>query len=100
MRWFIFAHCFSLLLQAVLLRHQSDPVKDLQILALRLQLDIVQRKLDKLLRVSRAEELCLVLLTVHLKRIAGNSARELRDMFRIFQPETVLNWRRELMRRR
>lgn len=45
MRWFLVAHCFSLLV-LILLRHQSDQAKDLQILLLRRQLEIVQRKLD------------------------------------------------------
>jgi hypothetical protein len=45
MSWFIVAHCFSLLLELVLLRHQPDPAKDLQILLLRRQLTIAQRKL-------------------------------------------------------
>jgi hypothetical protein len=45
MRWFIVAHCFSLLLELVLLRHQCDQAKDRQTL-LRRKLEIVQRKLD------------------------------------------------------
>jgi len=97
---FIIAHCFSLLLELVLLRRQSDQAKDLQILLLRRQLEIVQRKLDQPLRVSRAEKFSLALLTVRLKRVAGQNVRELRDVIRIFQPKTVLKWHRELVRRK
>ena len=100
MRWFILAHCFSLLLELVLLRRQSDQSKDLQILLLRRQLEILQRKLDKPLRVSHAEKFSVALLTVRLKRITGKSAKELRDTIRIFQPETVLKWHRQLVRRK
>lgn len=100
MRWFIIAHCCSLLLDLVLLRRQSDQAKDLQILLLRRQLEIVQRKLDKPLRVSRAAKFFLALLTVQLKRITRHSAKELCDVIRIFQPETVLKWHRELVRQK
>ena len=92
MRWFIIAHCCSLLLELVLLRRQSDQAKDLQILLLRRQLEIVQRKLDKPLPVSRAEKFSFALLTVQLKRITRQIAKELHDVIRIFQPETVLKW--------
>ncbi len=76
-RWFIIAHCFSLLLELVLLRHQSDQAKDLQILLLRRQLEIVQRKLDKPLRVSHAEKFSLALLTGRLKGITRQPVWEL-----------------------
>jgi len=100
MRWFIIARCFSLLLELVLLRHPSEQAKDLQILLLRRQLEIVQRKLDQPLRVSRADKFSLALLTVRLKHITGRSIKELSDVIRIFQPETVLKWHRELVRRK
>jgi len=100
MPWFIIAHCFSLLLELVILRHQPDQAKDLQILLLRRQLEIIQRKLDKLLRISHAEKFSLALLTVRLKRVTGQSVKELHDVIRIFEPETVLKWHRELVRRK
>lgn len=75
MRWFLIAHCFSLLLELVLLRRQSDQTKDLQILVLRRQLEIVQRKVDKPLRVSRAEKFSPAILILHLKRTMGKVSR-------------------------
>ena len=96
MLWFIPTCCCSLLLELVLLRLQSDQAKDLQILLLRRQLEIVQSKLDKPLRVSRAEKFSLALLNVRLKHITGQSVKELSDVIRIFQPQTVLKWHREL----
>ena len=56
MSWFILAQFFSTLIELVLLRHQTDRAKDFQILLLRRQLAIVERKLDKPLKVSRAEK--------------------------------------------
>ena len=98
MRWFILAQFFSTLLELVLLRQQTDFAKDLEILLLRRQLAIVERKLDKPLRVSRAEKLTLAMLAVKLKSTTGQTVKQLHDVIRIFQPETVLKWHRALVR--
>ena len=45
---------FSLILELVILSHQTDQAKELEILLQRWQLAMVERKLDKPLRVSRA----------------------------------------------
>ena len=100
MRWFLLTQCFSTLLQLVLLRRQTERAKDLQILLLRHQLTIVERKLDKPLRISRVEKFTLALLTIHLKRTTGQTIQQLSDSIRIFRPETVLKWHRELVRRK
>jgi hypothetical protein len=88
--WFIITRCFSLRLEIVLLRRQSEQAKDLQILLLRQQLEIGQRKVDQPLWLSRAEKFSLALLTVRLKRISGKRVKELRDVLRIFWPEAIL----------
>jgi hypothetical protein len=100
MSWLLVAHCFSVLLELVLLRHRSDQAKDLQILLLRRPLEIVQRKLDQPLRVSRAEKFALALLTFQLKPVTGQSVKDLSDVIRSFQPETVLKGHCELLRRK
>jgi hypothetical protein len=100
MLWFILAQCFSTLLELVLLHHQTDRAKDLQILLLPRQLTIVQRKLDKPLRVSRAEKFSLALLAFNLKRSTGQSVRQLSDVIRMVRPATVLKWHRELVKRK
>jgi hypothetical protein len=41
----------------------------------------------------------LPVLTARLKRITHRSANQLRDIICIFQPETILRWHRELVRR-
>ena len=100
MGWFLLTQCFSTLLELVLLRHQTDRAKDLQILLLRRQLALVERKLDKPLRVSRAEKFTLALLASNLKRTTGHNLQQLSDIIRIFRPETMLKWHRELVRRK
>ena len=82
MTWFILAQCFSTLLELILLRRQTDRAKDLQILLLRRQLALVERKLDKPLRVSRAEKFTFALLTVQLKRTTGQTVKQLGDVIR------------------
>ena len=98
MRWFILTQLISMVIELGLLRHQSERHKDLQILLLRRQLDIVARKLDKPLRLSRVEKFTLALLAVKLKNATRATVKQLNEVIRIFQPETVLKWHRELVR--
>ena len=50
--------------------------------------------------MSRAEKLPLAVLTTRLKTTTNRTTRHLRDVIRIFQPETVFKWHRELVRRK
>jgi putative transposase len=67
---------------------------------LRQQLSIFQRKLNHPIRPNRVEKLTLAVLTPQSKRISQQSTDQLRSVIRIFQPETVLRWHRELVRRK
>jgi putative transposase len=98
--WFILSYLFSTLISLVSIGHLSEQEKDLEILLLRRQLAILERKLDKSVRPNRAEKLTLAVLTARLKQVTHRPASELRDVIRIFQPETVLKWHRELVRRK
>ena len=87
MIWFVVMQVFSTILEWLSLGRKVD--QDFEILLLRRQLAILKRKLDKALRVSRAEKLPLVVLTTQLKSTANRTTRQLRATIRIFQPETV-----------
>lgn len=100
MLWFLLTRCFSILLQLLLLSRQTDRIKDLQILLLRHQLDIAQLKFDKPLRPSRTEKFLLALLTVKFKQMTRLPVNKLQDVILIFQPTTVLQWHREMVRRK
>lgn len=100
MFWSVIALVFSLLLDLVDLRSLSDREKDLEILILRHQLDILERKQPHPIKPSKAEKLTLAVLTNKLKTMGNRSASQLRNVLRIFQPETVLKWHRELVRRK
>ena len=74
MGWFILKHIFSTLLAIVNVRRLSDQEKDLEILVLRQQLSILQRKLNHPIKPSKIEKLTLAILTNRLKRTTHQTA--------------------------
>ena len=100
MGWFILSYLFSTLISLVSIGRLSEQEKDLEILLLRHQLAILERKLDKPVKPNRAEKLTLAVLTARLRLVTRRPASALRDVIRIVQPETVLKWHRELVRRK
>ena len=98
MIWFLLMQVFSTLLNWVQLRRHSDQEKDLHIFLLRHQLAIAERKLRQPLRISRPEKLILVLLAARLRAVTGCPVKQLDGVIRLFQPETVFKWHRELVR--
>jgi putative transposase len=100
MSWFVVMQIFSMLLEWVKLGRRSDQEKDLEILLLRHQLAILERKQTKVVRASRVDKLILVVLMIKLKDRTCQTIKELSEVIRIIKPETVLNWHRELVRRK
>ena len=86
MLWFILRHLFSSLLSIFNLTQLSDPEKDLDILVLRHQLAILQRKLKHPVNPTRIEKLTLAVLTIKLKQFSRKSTNHLRNLILIFQP--------------
>ena len=100
MIWFILRHLFSSLLSIFSLSRLSDPEKDLEILVLRHQLAILQRKLKHPIKPTRIEKMTLAVLAVKLKHFSRKSTNHFRDLILIFQPETIFRWHRDLVRRK
>ena len=100
MIWFIVMHLFSTLLDWVRIGQLTEQEKDLEILLLRQQLGIAQRKLNKPVRSSRVERLTVTVVTTKLKSATDRTTAQLRQAIRIFQPETVLRWHSQLVRRK
>jgi putative transposase len=98
MGWFILKHIFSTIFTFITIGRLSHPEKDLEILVLRQQLSILQRKLNHPIRPSRVEKMTLAVLITKIMRTSHQSTNQPRDIIRIFQPETVLRWHRELVR--
>jgi putative transposase len=99
MVWFIIGHLFTTLLAWVRIGRLSEQEKDLELLLLRRQLVMVERHLDRPVRPSRIEKLTVAVVAAQLKTITNRSAAGLREVIHLFQPETVLKWHRELVRR-
>ena len=100
MGWFILAHIFSTILSLIQVGRLSDNEKDLEVIILRHQLAVMTRLHAKPVKPNRAEKMTLTLLTKKLRQSKNRSTHQLRDVIRIIQPETVLRWQRELVRRK
>ena len=100
MGWFILSQIFSVLVTIVSIGRLSEQDRDLEIIILRQQLAILQRKQDKPIKPNRVEKMTLAVLTTKLKAVTQRPTSRLRDILRIFQPETVLGWHRQLVRRK
>jgi len=100
MGWFILRYIFSTIFTFIAIGRQSDLEKDLEILILRKQLSILQRKLSHTLRPSRIEKMTLAVLANKIRQISHRSTNQFQGIIRIFQPETIFRWHRELVRKK
>jgi len=100
MAWFFITFIFTTILDIITISRQPTLEKDLEILVLRQQISILHRKLNSPIRPSRAEKLPLSVLTMKLKKLTNQTTCQLRNVICIFQPETVLRWHRELVRKK
>jgi putative transposase len=100
MGWFLIGKLFSVLITLVRLGRLSETEKDLEILLLRQQISILLRNHDQPVYATRCEKLTLAVITARLKELTHRSASQLGEFIRLFQPETVLGWHRELVRRK
>ncbi len=100
MIFFVVAHIFSLLCDLAGLSRQTDHDKDVEILLLRQQLHILQRKQSHPLRISRWEKLTLVVLAHKLTGLTASTRTRLSQVVLLFKPDTLLTWHRELVRRK
>src|SRR5262245_42147512 len=74
--------------------------KDLEIILLRQQLRILERKLPKKPRLTRPEKLMLVTLFTRLQRQTQGWYDRLHQTLMLFKPDTLLKWHRDLVRRK
>jgi putative transposase len=74
--------------------------KDLEIILLRQQLRILERKLKTQPRPSRPQKLILVAIATRLKSKTDNWRDRWNDALLLFKPDTLLKWDRELVRRK
>ena len=87
MIWFIIGHLVTTLLAWAQIGRLSEQDKDLEILLLHQQLDILERRMGKPVRLSRIEKLTLGVLAAKLKATLKQSAAHLRNTIRLFNPK-------------
>jgi putative transposase len=80
--------------------HLSEREKDVQILLLRQQLRIVERKQPHARRLPRWQKLTLALLAGRIQRRGKAGQAKLREVSLLLQPQTLLKWHREAVRRK
>ncbi len=96
----LLAHVCSLLLDVVWLDRRSNLVKDIEILLLRQQVHILQRKQPRWPRISRWEKLTLVLLVSKLTTRSTSARAQISQVVLLCKPDTLLTWHRELVHRK
>lgn len=74
--------------------------KDLEIIILRQQVRILQRKAKSPPRISDPERVILAILTHKISPSTKDARKQLDQLIMIFKPDTVLGWHRALVRRK
>ena len=97
MVWFLVAQIFYTLISRIQIGRMSETDKDLEIMVLRYQLGIAERKMQKPLRANRAERMTLAVLAGKLKQQTVRPANQFRQLIRLIQPETVFRWHQALL---
>jgi putative transposase len=100
MIWSLIAQGVMLVLDLLTLRYSVNKDKALEVLVLRQQIRILERRVGKPVRPSRVEKLLLALPAVHIKERTREGRKWLNDCILLFQPATVLKWHRELVKRK
>ncbi len=93
-----FAWAFALDVVAVC--RLADDVKDVEILLLRQQLRIAERRQKRGPHIPRWHKIPLAILAKRLKETTIDAQAVLAASVRLFRPETLLNWHREAVRRK
>jgi hypothetical protein len=89
---------WEFLLDVLAVSRLTDDEKDLEILLLRQQLRIVERKQERGPQIPRWQKVPLVALVLRLKQKARQSHKALEESVRLFKPATVMGWHREMVR--
>jgi putative transposase len=98
MIWFMVLQVVATLVELVRLGRQTESEKDLEILLLRRQVAIYERKQDQPMRLSRGEKLTLVVLGSKLKAKTGRTIQQMSEAIRIVKPATLIGWHKQLVR--
>lgn len=90
----------SILFDLLAIIRNSKSEKDLEILILRQQVCILQRKTKTPLQISDPERMVLATRLDRYCKFKDGTRQNLNRVMLIFKPDTVLHWHRELVRRK
>jgi hypothetical protein len=91
---------WEFLMDVLAVSRLSDEEKELEILLLRQQLRIVERKQECGPQIPRWQKVPLAVLAVRLKERARTGRTALEANVRLFRPATVIGWHRAIVRRK
>lgn len=100
MVYHVIMHVWYFVLDLASISQLAANEKDLEILLLRQQLRIVERRQQRGPHISRWEKVSLAVLTERLRERAALTRKNLQASLRLFKPDTVLGWHRALVRRK
>jgi putative transposase len=100
MIWSLIAQGVTLLLDLLTLRYSANTDNALEVLVLRQQIRMLERRVGKPVRPSRVEKLLLALTAVRIRERTREGRQQLTDTILLFKPATVLKWHRELVKRK
>jgi transposase InsO family protein len=98
MLWFCVWQVVSTVIELIRLGRRTESDKDLEILLLRRQLAIYERRQERAPHLSRGEKLTLVVLATKLKAQTGRTVKAMGDVIRIVKPATLFGWHKQLVR--
>ncbi len=91
---------WQFVLDLVAAMRMTDDEKDLEIMLLRQQLRIVERKQERGPQIPRWQKVPLAALVVRMKDKASNAREALAESVRLFKPDTFVGWHRAIVRRK
>ena len=100
MIFFVLGRIFSILLDLITVVRHAEHEKDLEIVLLRQQLRILQRKHPHPPHLSCSEKLGLTVLAARLMALSGDARSRVAQVVLLFKPDTLLKWHRDLVRRK
>src|SRR3712207_4149757 len=100
MVYWLFTHVVAAFFDLLTITRSSERQKDLELLRLRQQLRILQRKLRQPPRIARWEKCTLAVLAAKLAHLTTNIQPRLGQILVLFKPATVLKWHREIVCRK
>ena len=91
---------WEFMMDLALISGMSSDEKDLEIMLLRQQLRIVERKRERGPQIPRWQKVPLAMLTVRMREKARNGRTALEESVRLFKPDTVMGGHRAMVRRK